>query len=283
MDSRIYRDHQGRFASGPTSTGRLIADAADRCTKCDQCEIRLRQINPLVYPVARKSILQRANGWIVLCRAATVEGELICEETNSTYSHAGIIGWCEPNSLMLVESIQHADQVGPSGVRIVPLSTTVAEWPGYFDLFEPVWPGYDPNRAWSFALHASGTRYGWAFIHRVFWRRHLGTIVPPLPNSDDPRVRRDCSGFVHAAMRAGHGPQERAFDCDVLPGDFAGKPLRYKYHGTLFANEHAVGDVRPKRQSQPASVLNASGHYTPGRHIGNRFGGGDCEANHVGD
>ena len=200
-------------------------------------ESHVRKIHRLYYPTARKALLR--TGDIVLFRASSIEGHLIAEETGSPYSHAAMIGFT-PRRLMIAETIQHADEFGPSGVRLLPLSITVTRWPGYYDVYRPLSTDYDGDEAFDFMLGALGAHYGWRHISRVWLRRHLGHVIPPIPNSDVPRWPRDCSALDHAAMRFGHGPQVKTFDCDVTPGDLA-NPEEMEYLGTLLPEDAFVG------------------------------------------
>jgi hypothetical protein len=170
-------------------------------------------MNSLTYAEYRNQALC---GDIVVCRSSSLEGQIISEVTGSRFTHAAMTGWAAPNALMMAETRQHAD------ARLIALSGEVRAWPGYYDVYR-VKPGmrFRSDDAWTFMCHAAGSRYGWNHLARVWARRRLGQWVPPLPNSDDPIWPRDCSALVHAALRAGNGPQLRSHDCDVVPGDYA--------------------------------------------------------------
>lgn len=191
-------------------------------------------VRPVVYQHARRQILR--TGDIALSRPSSLEGLLISRETHASYTHAAMIGWAAADVLMLAETRQHANS------RLISLSGEVALWPGYYDVYrvrEGEWPRFDPDVAWSFMCHAAGSRYGWGHIARVWSRRHSFGLIPAIPNSDDPQWSRDCSALVHAALRASHGPQVKAFDCDVTPGDLS-DPMYFDYICTLFADDKQI-------------------------------------------
>jgi hypothetical protein len=187
-----------------------------------------RQIQPASYAAVRSLI---RNGDLALCRGSSVEGTLISEVTGSQYTHATMLGWARPNTLMMGETRQRADG------RLIDCRSEIARWPGYYDVYRVRSRTFDGNAAWTFMCHAAGSRYGWLHLARVWARRRLGQrLIPPIPNSDDPSSERFCSELVHAAMRLAGGPQCKEFDCDVTPGDLASSPhVRYLF--TLFADE----------------------------------------------
>ena len=194
-----------------------------------------RQIKPVSYAAVRDRI---RNGDIALCRGGSVQGMLISEVTGSQYTHATMLGWAKPNTLMIGETRQRADG------RLIDCRSEIARWPGYYDVYRVCLRPFDGNAAWTFVCHAAGSKYGWAHIARIWARRRLGErLVPAIPNSDDPASERFCSELVHAALRTAGGPQCKEFDCDVAPGDLACSPhLRYLF--TLFACEAQVEEAR---------------------------------------
>jgi hypothetical protein len=194
-------------------------------------DVRIRK-----YSEVRLRELRFATGWLALWRPTSIEGDLICRATKSDYSHISIIGWAGKDSLMLAEAIQRRDRIGPRGVRVVPFSISVAEWPGCFDLYKPMHPDYRGDRAFDFALHAAGTRYGYSHLARNWLRQHVSNAIPPIRNSSNPRWLRDCSALAHVATCEGGSPRLADFDCDVSPGDFA-RSEWWRYVGTLMPGD----------------------------------------------
>ena len=193
------------------------------------------QIRPVVYADARKNLL--LTGDIALCHAATIEGRLISDVTKSPYTHAAMLGWAAADALMMMaETRQHI------GSRLISLSGEVTRYPGYYDVYR-VRRKFSPADAWSFMCHAAGSKYGWNHITRVWARRRLGCFISPIPNSEFPQWPRDCSALVHAALRAGGGPQVKTYDCDVVPGDLCATRY-FDYVCTLFTSEMQIDQSR---------------------------------------
>jgi hypothetical protein len=195
--------------------------------------------NPPIKPVSYAAVRDLIrNGDVALCRGGSVEGSLISEVTGSQYTHATMLGWAKPDTLMIGETRQRADG------RLIDCRSEIARWPGYYDVYRVRSRPFDGNAAWTFMCHAAGSRYGWAHIARIWARRRLGEhFASPIPNNDDPGRERFCSELVHAALRAGGGPQFQTFDCDVAPGDLArGEHVRYLF--TLFASDAQAEEAR---------------------------------------
>lgn len=188
--------------------------------------------NPVSYAAARRLI---RNGDIALSRGSTIEGEIIERATGSPYSHATMLGWAKPDTLMIGETRQHRDG------RLIDARSEIARWPGYYDVFRPWSPHYSGDAAWTFVCHAAGASYGWRHLITAWLRRRLAWLFPTAaaPNSDEPDVPRFCSQLVHAALRAGDGPQVTDLDCDVAPGDLA-DPGEFQFLFTLFATPDQV-------------------------------------------
>jgi hypothetical protein len=145
-----------------------------------------------------------------------------------------MLGWACPRTLMIGETRQHADG------RLIDCRGEIARWPGYYDVYRVRAPRFDADAAWTFMCHAAGSRYGWGHIARIWARRRLSWLgVRPAENSDAPTVDRFCSELVHAALRAGRGPQVKEHDCDVAPGDLC-DARHFRYLFTLFATEEQV-------------------------------------------
>jgi hypothetical protein len=192
-----------------------------------------RQLRLLSYAAARNGRWLRT-GDSGLCRASSLEGRLISQITRSEYTHATMIGWAASDALMMAETREHFD------ARLISLSGEVRRWPGYYDIYRPAASRrFNPGRAWSFMCHAAGSRYGWNHIVRVWARRRISRLVPPIGNSDDPQWPRDCSALVHAALRAGGGPSLKTWDCDVVPGDLADSRYLH-YVCTLFWSDEEI-------------------------------------------
>jgi hypothetical protein len=190
-------------------------------------------IVPRLYDEARHEV---HFGDVGLCRPSSLEGTLICEGTHRKYSHATLFGWSD-RTLLIGETREHKD------ARLIDARGEIFRAPaGCYDVFRPdlKYHRYSGHRAWEFACHAAGSRYGCNHILRVGLRRVLGMgWVDPIPNSDDPQWPRDCSGLVHAALRLSGGPVFSAHDCDVVPGDLA-DPHRMRYLCTLFATQEQI-------------------------------------------
>ncbi len=168
------------------------------------------------------------NGDLALSRGCTLEGSLITEVTGSAYTHATMLGWACPHTLMIGETRQHADG------RLIDCRSEILRWPGYYDVYRVRTPRFDGDAAWTFMCHAAGSRYGWRHIGRIWARRRLPWLgVPPADNSDLPGADRFCSELVHAALRAGRGPQVKEHDCDVAPGDLC-DPRQFRYLFTWY-------------------------------------------------
>jgi hypothetical protein len=176
------------------------------------------------YDAVRSSI---RNGDIALSRGCTLEGSLITEVTGSAYTHATMLGWACPRTLMIGETRQHADG------RLIDCRSEIARWPGYYDVYRVRRQSFDADAAWTFMCHAAGSRYGWRHLARIWVRRRLPWLgVPPAENSDAADAARFCSELVHAALRAGRGPRIKEYDCDVAPGDLC-DPQHFRYLFTL--------------------------------------------------
>jgi hypothetical protein len=193
--------------------------------------------NPVAYAAIRDQLL---TGYIALSRPATLQGELICEVTSATYSHATMLGWCG-KVLMLGETREHAD------ARLISAAREFRKFPGYYDVFRVKSRIYKPDLAWAFMCRAAGSRYGWNHILRVGLRRKLGRIVPPIANSDDPDWPRDCSALDHAAIRLAAGPLIRVNDCDVVPGDLS-NPKWFVYVATICWTDEQAAAIRRQPQ-----------------------------------
>jgi len=188
------------------------------------------QINPIPYDSIRGLI---RNGDIALSRGCTLEGSLITEVTGSPYTHATMLGWATPHTLMIGETRQHCDG------RLIDCRSEIVKWPGFYDVYRPRSKKYSGDAAWTFICHSAGSKYGYDHLLRVWLRRRFRTWIDPVSNSDDPAMDRFCSELVHAALRAGGGPQIKDFDCDVAPGDLAA-PKHFRYLFTVFATEDQV-------------------------------------------
>ena len=194
----------------------------------DRLQIYPRSFHPVVYADARKSFLR--TGDIALCRAGSLEGQLISFYSGSQYSHATMLGWAAADALMIAETRHHKD------ARLISLSGEIGQWPGYYDVYRVRRASFKADTAWSFMCHAAGAKYDFRHVTRAWLRRRLGPdYIAPIPNSDKPQWPRDCSALVHAAMRSGKGPKLKAFDCDVIPGDFADRRY-FDYVCTLFSS-----------------------------------------------
>jgi hypothetical protein len=208
-----------------------------------------KKIIPVVYDDVRRGI---RNGDIALCRPSSLTGEVITRATDTKYSHATMLGWASPHTLMVGETREHHD------ARLIDARSEFCRWPGAYDVFSvrttPLdfcrpahlnwyhYADYDGDAAWTFVCHSAGSKYGWNHISRVGLRRILGqTWIAPVPNNNAPQWPRDCSGLVHAAMRLYRGPILRPFDCDVVPGDFA-DPRSFDYRFTVFATHDQVAE-----------------------------------------
>jgi hypothetical protein len=190
-------------------------------------------IHPVVYDAVRHLV---RNGDVALCRGSTPEGAMISEITGSQYTHATMLGWAKPKTLMIGETRQHRDG------RLIDARSEIAHWPGYYDVFRVRSQSFRGDAAWTFMCHAAGSRYNWRHIFLYWARRWFGRPsqrLCPLPNSDDPSAMRFCSELVHAALRAGGGPQVAEYDCDVAPGDLA-DPKKFRYLFTVFATLEQV-------------------------------------------
>ena len=215
------------------------------------------RLRPTTYAKYRPSA---CTGDILLCRAGSIEGRFISGVTHSQYTHAASIGWSAPDALMMAETRQHND------ARLISLSGEIQKWSGYYDvyrdrravpqMYDPDAVGmraslFDPESAWSFLCHAAGSRYSYNHSLRTWARHRLGTWIPPIPNSDDPVWPRDCSALVHAALRAGNGPQLKRYDCDVVPGDLA-DPKRFSYYVTLYWSEEEAARAQEIQDARRA-------------------------------
>jgi hypothetical protein len=193
-------------------------------------------LKPVAYEDVRGKIL---GGDLALARGCTLEGSLITEVTGSAYTHATMLGWACPRTLMIGETRQREDG------RLIDCRSEIGRWPGYYDVYRVRSARFDADAAWTFMCHAAGSRYGWAHIARIWARRRLGRLrPPPAANSDEPQAERFCSELVHAALRAGHGPQVKTCDCDVAPGDLS-DARHFRYLFTLFATREQLAALRP--------------------------------------
>ena len=160
------------------------------------------RIRGVSYDAVRGSI---RNGDIALSRGCTLEGSLITEVTGSAYTHASMLGWAYPRTLMIGETRQHADG------RLIDCRSEIARWPGYYDVYRVRPQRFDADAAWTFMCHAAGSRYGWTHIARIWARRRWSWLgVRPAENSDAPDVDRFCSELVHAALRRPWSADQRA-------------------------------------------------------------------------
>lgn len=199
-----------------------------------------RRILPVTYSTFRKHLLV---GDILLSRACSMEGRIITDITRSEYSHSAMVGTAgyHPNRVwMLGETREHRH------ARLIALSTEIACWPGYYDVFR-LRGKWAPSVAWAFACRAAGSRYSWRHNSRVLLRRWLGEWVPPVMNSDSPEWPRNCSSLIHAAMRAGGRLPLKEYDCDVVPGDLC-DPQHCDYVATLFWSAKEVFDYLKNRR-----------------------------------
>lgn len=191
------------------------------------------------YDMARGLI---RNGDIALSRGCTLEGSVITAVTGSPYTHATMLGWARPATLMIGETRQHREG------RLIDCRSEIARWPGYYDVYRVRSRRYDGDAAWTFMCHAAGSGYGWRRLGRIWVRRRLPWLgILPAPNSDEPGVERFCSELAHAALRAGRGPQVREHDCDVAPGDLSA-PEHFRYLFTLFVTEEQAQACRADRR-----------------------------------
>jgi hypothetical protein len=204
----------------------------------------MQLIKPVIYDAVRNLI---HNGDLGLSRGCTLEGSLITEVTGSPYTHATLLGWAKPSTLMIGETRQHRDG------RLIDARSEILRWPGYYDVFRPRTKQFDGNAAWTFMCHAAGSRYSWKHIFRIWARRRFKTWVEPAANSDEPAQPRFCSELVHAALRAGQGPQIKDFDSDVAPGDLC-DPNHVRYLFTVFATEEQVRDFQ-MNQRDPSQAI----------------------------
>ena len=76
--------------------------------------------------------------------------------------------------------------------------------------------------------------------------------MPVADNSDDPMRPRFCSALVHAALRAGNGPQVAKYDAAVAPGDLY-DPNLFEYVATLFWSDREAEAFR-QRQADVVAV-----------------------------
>jgi hypothetical protein len=218
-------------------------------TACEELMARVLALRPVSYAAIRPEI---RNGDIALARPSSIEGLLITEVTKAGYSHATMVGWLGAgrgarNVLLIGETRQRI------GARLISFSAEIARWPGYYDLFRvrrDACPRFCNRRAWRFMARAGGAQYSWSDILRIWLRRRLGRRMPVSPNSDDPMQPRFCSALVHAALRAGGGPQVAAYDADVAPGDL-GQADVFDYVATLFWSEEQASQFR-RRQAELA-------------------------------
>jgi hypothetical protein len=194
----------------------------------------MQQLKLRLYAEARTEI---RSGDLGLARPDSLFGALITHDTHAIYSHATLFGWSQ-RTLMIGETREHRD------ARLIDARAEIRRSPpGCYDVFRPRRPRYDGRASWRFVCQAAGARYGWPTIARVFCRRVCGwTWIPPIANSDAPQSPRDCSALAHAALREGGGPQLRAFDCDVVPGDLA-DPAAMQYLFTLVATEEQLNEL----------------------------------------
>lgn len=197
-------------------------------------EAVMAPILPVVYADYRRHL---RTGDLLLSRACSMEGQVIANLSGSPYSHATMIGWAgriPHRVLMMGETREHFS------ARAIALSREIRRWPGFYDVFR-LRPEVDwnPDKAWAFVCRAAGTDYSWRHITRGGLRRLFCSLIPPIPNSDDPEWPRACSSLVHAALRSARGPQLREHDCDVSPGDLA-DPRFFEYQATLVFTEEQL-------------------------------------------
>jgi hypothetical protein len=153
---------------------------------------------------------------------------MIMKATNSAYCHAFLIGHGGADVLLLSESTAPCAQV-------VALSARIAAESGLIDIFRVADGMNDAARsiAWDWSLRCAGNPYSYLDDGLIWLDRYLGTSLPPIPNSDDPRgCRRDCSCQVHAALRLGGlQPLISPYDCMVAPCDLCevANPALFQY------------------------------------------------------
>jgi hypothetical protein len=175
-------------------------------------------------------------GDILLCRAHTLEGQVIKHVTDSQYCHMAMAGQSYgPHGKK--RSLRHCETVGHRDAQEIDLQGEIRNFPGLYDAFRvdrKQFPNFDPERAWKFMQAAAGSGYGWSNIWRVWMRRRLNPLlrlidcpILPIPNNDDPTVPRDCSVLGQAAIRFAGGPRWATFDCDVVPGMMADRYTSY--------------------------------------------------------
>ena len=170
-------------------------------------------------------------GDILVCRGDGVMAGAIERVTSSDRIHAAMAGWMY--SELCVGRPFLAETIQQYATRIISLAGEVRRFPGWYDVYR-VKGQWDPDAAWQFMCDASGGGYGWRFIARTWLRRRIGRrLIGPIPNSDDPQANRHCAALVHAALRAGGGPQVEQCDCDVVPGHYTDERW-FEYIGTLF-------------------------------------------------
>jgi hypothetical protein len=229
-------------------------------TRNEQIE-RILAVRPVSYAAIRPRI---RNGDIALARPSSVEGLLISEVTKADYSHATMVGWLGGGKIqnprsgtmpsMVVQNLQSGVLlIGETrqrvGARLISLSAEIARWSGCYDLFRvrrDVCPRFHNRLAWRFMARAGGAEYSWRDILRIWLRRRFGTRMPVTANTDDPMQPRFCSALVHAALRAGGGPQVSVYDADVAPGDLS-NPNLFDYIATLFWSEEQADEFRRKQ------------------------------------
>jgi hypothetical protein len=220
---------------------------------------QLQSIRPVSYAAIRPRI---RNGDIALARPSSIEGLLIAGITKAEYCHATMVGWLgagrggpavmsrSSDVLLIGETRQHV------GARLISFSAEIARWSGYYDLYRvrrDVFGTFRNSLAWQFMARAGGAQYSWHDIARIWLRRRLGTWMPVADNSDDPMRPRFCSALVHAALRAGNGPQVAKYDAAVVPGDLCDLNL-FEYVATVFWNDHEAEEFR-RRQAELVAVL----------------------------
>ncbi|MGA2032322.1 MAG: hypothetical protein ABSG68_08715 [Thermoguttaceae bacterium] len=199
--------------------------------------------NPVRYADIRDDVAQFT---IALARPCGVEGRLICDATSAQYSHATALGWLFGGMESGEEVLLCGETREHIGARLIPFGDEIQRYPGGYDLFR-VRRQFSRARAWAFMARAANHPYGWNHIVRVGLRRLadrwrmpcLKRFVAPIGNSDDPGWPRDCSALVHAALRQGGGPQLRAADSDVVPGDLA-DPRQFDYWCTPYWSDDQV-------------------------------------------
>jgi hypothetical protein len=224
---------------------------------------RFRALRPVSYAAIRSKI---RNGDIALARPSSVEGLVITEVTRADYSHATMVGWLgnRDNPQSKIQNLQSdVLLIGETrqrvGARLISFSAEIARWPGCYDLFRvrrDVSPTFHNRLAWRFMARAGGAQYSWRDILRIWLRRRFGTRMPVTGNSDDPMRPRFCSALVHAALRAGDGPQLAVYDADVAPGDLADLNF-YDYVATLFWTEEQAEQFRRQQAAvsgQPSTM-----------------------------